>query len=149
MKFKFTWGHGIAVALLCFMIFILSLMFFAGDTGDLVTDNYYEKSIEYEDDIEAESRTLSLQKQPEVVIQANGWKLIFPAEYQITEGSVVLLRSNNPDQDLILPLKLDAKNQMLIPSAKLVNGDYEMRLSWEMNHNKYLVKKTVKWQSPS
>ena len=140
---------GIMLALGSFMIFILSLLFFAGDTGDLVTENYYEKSINFEDDIEAESRSNLLEKHPEVVVQANGFNVVFPSEFKIDEGNIYLLRSNNQNQDVQLNLKLNNKNQMLIPSTKLVNGVYEMTLSWKMNNETYLVKKPIRWNSQS
>lgn len=140
---------GIMLALGSFMIFILSLLFFAGDTGDLVTENYYEKSINFEDDIEAESRSNLLEKHPEVVAQANGFNVVFPPEFKIDEGNIYLLRSNNQNQDVQLNLKLNNKNQMLIPSTKLVDGVYEMTLSWKMNNETYLVKKPIRWNSQS
>ncbi len=145
MKFKFTWAHGIIVALGSFMIFILSLLFFAGDTGDLITDNYYEKSLTYEDDIDAERRSLELEKHPEVLVQANGFNIVFPEEYKVTNGKIYLLRSNDQNLDVQQDLKLNAKNQQLIPSVKLVKGEYDLALSWEMNGEKYLVKKPLKW----
>lgn len=145
MKFKFTWAHGIAVALGMFMIFILSLLFMAGDVGELVTDNYYEKSLTFEKDIEAESRANLLATQPEVVEQANGFKLIFPEDYTITEGTVYLLRPNNQELDYLKPLKLNGRKEMLISSVNLVPGEYDLALSWEMNGEKYLLKKPLRW----
>ena len=53
---KFTWGHGIALALACFIGFILYLIFIfpiGKQTSDLVSDNYYQDELEYQKVIDA------------------------------------------------------------------------------------------------
>lgn len=58
---KFTWGHGIAIALGSFMLFILGIIFFGAqmlfpdgnDNSDLVSDNYYENELAYQEVIDA------------------------------------------------------------------------------------------------
>jgi len=144
---KFTWGHGIAVALGCFMIFISCLVFFAGNMGEMVDENYYEKTINYQDDIDAAKRANTLELKPQFVHQANGINIVFPEAIQA--GEVHLLRSDNSEFDVTEPLKLNSRNEQLIHAVNLKEGEYEVRLTWENNQQDYLIKSTLKWTDPS
>ena len=145
---KLNWGHYIAIALGCFMIFILTLLFTANDSGHaMVTEDYYEKELTFQNEIDAESRANVLQEKPEINSQANGMIIKFPNSIQKVEGEVYLMRNNNELEDVRLPLKLDAKNRMLISSVDLVDGEYDMFLRWKHENKEYLIKKSVKWIS--
>jgi len=145
---KLNWGHYIAIALACFMIFILTLLFTAGDSGHaMVTEDYYEKELTFQNEIDAENRANALTQKPELRMQANGFVLTFPEDLKDATGEVYLMRNNNETQDVTLPIKLNAKNEMLISSAKLVEGEYEYSLKFNSNKKEYLVKKSIQWIS--
>lgn len=147
---KLNWGHYIAIALGCFMIFILSLLFSAGDSGHaMVTEDYYEKELTFQNEIDAEKRGNALAEKPELVSQANGMILSFPEDIKDVKGEIYFMRNNDETQDIRLPLKLDGKNKMLIPSVKLNDGEYDLFLKWEKDNQEYLVKKTIQWVSQS
>lgn len=146
-KFKFTWGHGVIVALACFMVFISSLVFFAGNMGEMVEDDYYQKTISYQDDIDAANRVNELKQKPELIFQANGILIKF---YEKPEtGEILFLRPNNSEEDVKHPLKLNSRNEQLIHALELVDGDYEVSIRWKQNGQDYLFKKTIHWKSPS
>lgn len=145
---KLNWGHYIAIALGCFMIFILTLLFTANDSGHaMVTEDYYEKELTFQNEIDAEKRANALTEKPVLNSQANGMILSFPDGITPTEGELYLMRNNNELDDVRLPLKLDGNNKMLVPSIKLKNGEYELFLKWKSENKEYLVKKTVQWIS--
>ena len=79
MKFKFTWGHGVIIALACFIIFICTLIFtveFSKNTFDLVTDNYYEEEINYQQEIDATNNASLLKEKPKIeIIPDSGIKI--------------------------------------------------------------------------
>lgn len=144
---KFNWGHGIAVALGCFMIFITSLVIFAGDMGEMIEDNYYEKTVNYQDDIDAARRANNLDDQPQIITQANGFKFYFPDS--VDEGQILLRRLENSEFDVQEPIKLNSKNEQLIHSVNLIDGEYDVRLSWRKNQQDYLIKSKLQWINPS
>lgn len=50
MKSKFTWGHGMVLALAGFIAFILGMIFFytrGYQTSEMVSENYYEDELIY------------------------------------------------------------------------------------------------------
>lgn len=134
------------VALGCFMIFILSLIFFSGEMGEMVTEDYYEKTINYQTDIDAAKRANALPNKPTITEQANGFMIHFGEA--VSEGEVLFLRSENSKKDIVKPLKLNAKNEMLIHSVDLINGEYEVSIRWKQNNEDYLLKERVNWKAP-
>nr|WP_314545864.1 FixH family protein [uncultured Empedobacter sp.] len=145
---KLNWGHYVAIALGCFMIFILSLLYFAGDTGGMVTEDYYEKEIHFQDEINAEKRANTLAEKPEVIVQANGFLFQFPATTAADfKGDIFLMRNDDETKDVKMPIKLSDKKNFLVPSVKLIDGEYELTLSWKENNQTYLIKKSIRWIS--
>lgn len=147
--FKFNWGHGVMLGLGAFMLFILTLIFLADETGDLVSDNYYEDALVFQEHgIDARNRVQTLKNKPEILKQANGFNIQFPAEIQPDSGQVYLIRGAFKADDVALPLKLNDRNQVLIPAAHMKPGEYDLNLTWYNNGEPYLLKKTLTWSSP-
>lgn len=145
---KLNWGHYIAIALGCFMIFILTLLFTANDSGHaMVTEDYYEKELTFQNEIDAEKRANALVNKPEIRSQANGFILEFPEEFNTAKGEIYLMRNNDETLDIRKPIKLNKLNQMLIPSVNLKDGEYELFLKWEFDNKEYMIKKSIRWMS--
>ena len=145
---KLNWGHYIAIALGCFMTFILTLLFTAGDSGHaMVTEDYYEKELTFQNEIDAEKRALALDEKPNLRLQANGMVLEFPETITDAEGTIYLMRNNDETKDVLLPIKLNHKNEMLISSVDLIDGEYELFLKWKSQNKEYMIKKSIQWIS--
>ena len=55
---KFNWGWGIFIVLVLFIAFIGNLVYKSSQVRvDLVSENYYEKEIKYQHQIESEKNT--------------------------------------------------------------------------------------------
>lgn len=148
-NFKFTWGHGVALALGSFIIFILTLIYLGQDTGDLVTDHYYEHALTYQEDvIDAEKNVNELPVKPKIVEQANGILLTFPDDLLVESGEIVLTRGAYRATDIRIPIQL-RNHEILIPAHKLSKGDYDMTITWNNQGKKYLIKKNLQWNPPS
>lgn len=144
-KIKLNWPYLVVIGLGSFMIFILTLIYLAGDTGDLVTDNYYEHSLKYQEEtIDAANRASTLVYKPKIKIQVNGILISFPDSYEIQNGNVLLMRGVKKENDIHFPINENAK-EILIPAVKLEKGEYDMSLRWEMNDEFYLIKKVIEW----
>lgn len=144
-KIKLNWPYLVVIGLGSFMIFILTLIYLAGDTGNLVTDNYYEHSLKYQEEtIDAANRASTLVYKPEIKIQANGILISFPDSYEIQNGNVLLMRGVKKENDIHFRINENAK-EILIPAVKLEKGEYDMSLRWEMNDEFYLIQKVIEW----
>lgn len=148
-KFKFNWGHGVMLGLCGFIIFILTLIYKADVSGDLVNDDYYKVSLNYQaDDIDARNRTNKLSEKPKFENQANGINVLFPAVIKPDSGQIYLMRGAFKNDDVLINLELNSRHQILIPAAKLKAGEYDLSLTWYENGKPYLIKQTIEWTTP-
>lgn len=147
---KFTWGHGIAVALGSFMLFILLLIFFftrGYQNSELITENYYEEELQYQNVIDAKNNADALPEKPIYKQDAKGIALAFPAD--INNGNakfkIDLHRSEDKNLDIIKEMTLDSNNSIFIPAKVLVKGNYVLRVSWVKRNKNYQLDYDLVW----
>lgn len=145
---KINWGTGIVIGMLSFIAFIMYFVVnMLTDTKydyDLVTEEYYEKELLYQEEIDAEtnSRTLTVDITGEKTKE--GWLLKFPENinYKEIEGSVFLYRPSNKQLDYNMPIKLSS-NYLLIPDNRLLDGRWNITVDWKYKGTAYLYKKSI------
>lgn len=147
---KFTWGHGVAVALGAFMIFILSLIFLFTrnwKNSELITENYYEEELMYQNVIDAKENADNLQTKPVYSQDVSGIKITFPAEFNNanTEFRIDLHRAEDKNLDVVRDIDLDASNSIFIPANILVKGNYVLRTHWKKENKNYQIDYNLIW----
>jgi hypothetical protein len=148
---KFTWGHGVVIALLAFMAFILSMLFLFPNgqkNSEMVTDNYYEEELKYQDVIDAKKRADDLQEKPVYSQDKNGIKITFPTDYNNSNTTVkfVLNRTDDQNLDIKKSVQLDASKSFIIPAQVLKMGNYTLRLNWTKDKIDYRIDYDVIWK---
>lgn len=148
---NFNWGHGVIIALASFMIFILSMMFLFPNgqkNSEMVTDNYYEEELKYQDVIDAKKRADELKEKPVYSQNTSGIKITFPKDYNNSNTKVkfVLNRSDDQNLDVHKTVQLDANQSFLIPAQVLKLGNYTLRLSWTKDKTDYRMDYDVIWK---
>ncbi|MCB9202683.1 MAG: FixH family protein [Flavobacteriales bacterium] len=148
---KFTWGHGVVLALLAFIVFILSLLYkyqSQDNVFDLVTDDYYEEELVYQNEIDAKNRANKLSETPMVTTESEGFKIEFPKEFNQsnTSGKILLRHAYIKDKDVKSKLILNSDNQMFIPSTVLDKASYTLIISWEKDSLNYRKDYDIKWE---
>lgn len=144
---KFTWGHGIIVFFIIFLIWIIGFVIFSfGENNDLVTKDYYKQGANYSTHMAIDSRSrpykdsifiknisdmVSIEFSPSLLANASDKEIYF-------------YRPSNKKDDLILATP---NNQIsTVYKNQLKTGRYKVSFSWIMNGEKYKVIKdfTVK-----
>ncbi|MFZ4931458.1 FixH family protein [Chryseobacterium sp. Mn2064] len=148
---NFSWGHGVVIALLAFIVFILSMMFLFPNgqkNSEMVTDNYYEEELKYQDVIDAKKKADDLQEKPVYSQDKNGIKITFPKEYDNSNTTVkfVLNRTDDQNLDIKKSVQLDASKSFVIPSQILKVGNYTLRLTWTKDKTDYRMDYDVIWK---
>ncbi|MDR2237585.1 MAG: FixH family protein [Chryseobacterium sp.] len=146
-----SWGHGVVIALAAFIVFILSMLFLFPNgqkNSEMVTDNYYEEELQYQDVIDAKKRADELQEKPVYSQTKEGIKITFPKEYNNTNTTVkfVLNRTDDQNLDIKKSVPLDAGQSFIIPSQVLKMGNYTLRLSWTKDKTDYRMDYDVIWK---
>jgi len=147
MKLRFTWGTGIVIAMLAFMIFILSFVYksIAMDEyqHELVSEDYCKDELHYQEEIDKLNNSNSLSKNIELVNSKEGIIVTFPddIDQESIVGSIYFQRLSNEKLDFTEQIKLTDHHQ-LIPVEKLVSGKWIIKIDWESEQDKYLFKET-------
>lgn len=152
-KFKFHWGHGLALAMAAFIIFILSMIFFfpnGQENSELVANDYYQEELSYQEVIDAKHNAELLPKelQPEYVQNEEGIKVIFPDKIVDKDSRVRfhLYRIDNQRLDIKKATTLDIKNAFFIPKNILVTGGYILKVYWQREGKKYQIDYELTWR---
>lgn len=148
---NFHWGHGIIIALASFMIFILSMIVFfpmGKDGAEMVTDNYYEEELLYQDVIDAKNRADTLKLKPIYAQSKEGIRITLPENINKDNAKVKfdLKRTNDRNLDVKKDVELDQNNGFLIPASVLTLGNYVLHLSWTKDKADYRIDYDVIWK---
>lgn len=145
---KINWGTGIVIAFAVFISFILFMVITMSTdkkyNHDLVTPDYYQKELAYQDEIDAEENANKLSSKVKVQKIPQGILLLFPEELKEKNctGKVSLYRPSNKKLDFYLPLKI-SNAQMLIPENRLLAGRWDIIINWTCEEQKYMFKDKI------
>jgi hypothetical protein len=148
MKIKISWPTGIVLALVAFMIFILSfvykVMFLPEYDHHLVSEEYYKDELNYQQEINKENKGVALKENIKIKKDSLGLTIIFPVEFEPSKinGTISFVRLSNDKIDFNIPIKLTS-NEILIKDEKLVEGRWDVKIEWNVNDVDYLYKEKL------
>lgn len=143
---KFTWGHGVTIAFILFMVYILSFVYrsFVNEV-DLVAEDYYAQEIAYQDRIDDIANAKHLEDDIHVRQTSEGVEIAFPEEELIDAGSgtIQFFRPSDEELDIQVPLQLYEARQQL-PLQLFHKGRYKVNIAWKSNgEGRYITKEVV------
>jgi nitrogen fixation protein FixH len=145
---KINWGTGIVLAFIAFISFILFFVVRMSMDNkanhDLVTENYYRAELGYQNEIDAENNALDKEVDLSLETTDEGLKVVFPngLDMENIKGSVSLYRPSNKHLDFNLPINL-SQDYLLIPNNRLLDGRWDIKVSWKYQDETYLYKKKI------
>lgn len=145
-KINFNWGTGILITIIVFMIITLGTVFtFMNEKVDLVTDNYYEKELKYQQQIDKLNRTQEMEMDVDIQLSNAGIVLTFPDSISGSQisGDVFLYRPSDSGYDITLPVKVQANNQMIISTEKIIKGFWKVKVEWNANNDSFFSEKSL------
>lgn len=128
-----NWGKGTALALIAFAGLMTWFVIMASRNPEpLVTEQYYEQELKYQDRIERRSRALALSAEVDIRAADGGLRLRFPEEMKGApiDGRLTLMRPNDPAADRVLDVRIDTSGTFLVQGADLAPGRYNAVLDW-------------------
>lgn len=144
---RINWGTGIVIAFILFISFILFFVIKATTSKkydfSLVSEEYYKEELNYQKDIDKYKNTKEAGIELKFIKTAQGIEINFPDNYQTEKikGNVSLYRPSNQSLDTDIPFVLSNTTTLLIPDNKLVDGRWDIKISWSENNKDYLYKK--------
>ncbi|SMC35161.1 FixH family protein [Cellulophaga tyrosinoxydans] len=145
---KINWGTGIVLAFIAFISFILFFVVRMNmddrANHDLVTEEYYQAELGYQKEIDAENNANADDKKLKVSKTLEGLLIEFPENINVSEvkGTVSLYRPSNKHLDFDFPISL-SNSHLLIPDKRLLDGRWDIKISWEDQKENYLHKESI------
>ncbi len=141
---KMNWGTGLAITIGAFMLMILLFVFGASKLQtELVSDNYYEKEIKFQETIDKQKNTNALEGNFEILGTVKSVKINLPKdlEGQEIEGTISLYRPSSE----MLDFEVKAENSMeqVIESENLVAGKWTISIDITADGKGYYYEEKV------
>lgn len=141
-----NWGKGIFISFVVFAVLLAFLVYKTTEvTSEMVTDNYYEKEVEYNDIYKGKTNVLNLEVNPKVEVKNSNIIIGYPAESisQDMEGEVYFYSINNVSRDKRYTIKVDSNNQQIFSKDIFSTGNYNLQLKWVSNGKNYFFDKNI------
>ncbi len=125
-----------------FVLLMLTMVFMAYQHDvPLVSDDYYEKELKFQDDIDELKNAQALKNPISVEYNVNQ-KLVtinFPRENtgRIT-GNIQFMRPSDPKQDSNFEINLNDRHAQEISTVAMSKGLWKFKILWENGGKKYL-----------
>lgn len=145
-KISFNWGTGILITIIIFMMITLGTVFtFMNEKVDLVTDNYYEKELKYQRQIDKLNRTQEMKMEVDIQLSNAGIVLTFPDSINTGKinGSVFLYRPSDSKYDSKLPVQINENGQMIISTEKLIKGYWKVKVEWSVDDDSFFSENSL------
>jgi hypothetical protein len=137
-----NWGKGIVIGMGVFMSFITVLVvILMSQNVDLESEDYYQREINYEQELSAMRNAEKQEKQIKVARSGEYVVVQVPDSVAFTNVSVYLRRPNNSKDDQFF--KLNNSKNLLIPMSKLRKGTYGIEISYYVGDKPCLQKENL------
>lgn len=142
------WPYAIVLAFVLFASYIGYMVQQAmRTTVDLVSPNYYQQELAYQQRMETVARTAALPAPVQLVPNAATQQLLLqlPAALmgQPVHGQVHFFRPSNQQLDFTLPLQLTSDLKQRIQTSHLQPGYWRVRLDFTADGQAYFVEKNI------
>ena len=143
-----SWPWGIAVFYSVFVLALLGSWYFTTfHKPDLVETNYYQKSITYQQKIDAMENVKQLSAPPAISInpESKTLKIILPAEFKnkTVNGDIRFYRPSDSRLDFNRPFQPDSAGSQVISISGLAKGKWQIQLSWHDGKTHYFMEHMI------
>lgn len=144
-----NWGFKIGIVFVSFVALMVSMVTICMRQKNihLVTENYYEKEIAYQDQIDSETNTAALKAVPKIeYAKESGMLTVHYASMapgDAPTGNILFFRPSDAKQDFSVPLKMDQLQQQKISVADLEKGLWKIKMEWAAVGKKYYLEERL------
>lgn len=135
-----NWGFKIILLYAGFVLLILSMVGLSmREKVDLVSKDYYEQELHFQDKINKVNNTNSLKNPLSWEIRPGILVLKFPEQFkgEKISGSIYFFRPSDTQMDKTVLIPDDTLGIRNISTSQLKRGMYKMQLSWKVNEVEY------------
>ena len=140
-----NWGYKILVVYVVFVAGIVFLVVKASSQKmDLVTTDYYDKELKYQEKIDAMNRVTELSADVQYEIIGDKLNIVFPKDFagKKMEGEVALYCPSDQDKDIRYNFSIEDAPVIVSMNAN-TKGNYELQLTWQVDGKSYYFEKKL------
>ncbi len=145
---KSRWGIGIAVAYSVFFLAMVSMVIASRfQRSDLVTRDYYEQEIRYQEQVDRLARTAAHGHALDIRFDTalNAVIVQFPTTVagSNVSGKIALFRPANAAYDKTFDISIDAANRQILSCDRLPRGMWRIKIAWRIDSEEYYTEEIV------
>lgn len=143
---KFNWGHGIVVTFIVFAVGTFIMVYIAMTTKvDMVTENYYEKELRYQQQIDIMTETSELSEKIAITFLDDSVSIRYPksAGGGPYGGTVTFFRPSDISKDISFDVLPDTSGIQVISIAELSSGLWRIKIAWNVDGREYFHEQPV------
>jgi hypothetical protein len=128
-----NWGLRITFLYVGFVVMILALVGLTmRQKVDLVSKDYYEQELRYQDKIDKINRTRELAEQLTWGVKSDAITLLFPSTLvdKHISGTIFFFNPSDASKDKNVVIQINSKGEQTIPTEILHKGHYKMQINW-------------------
>jgi len=140
-----NWGYKILIVYLVFVSGIIFLVFKSSSQKvDLVTTDYYDKELVYQQKIDAMKNADRLSDTIKYEILHNGLSIVFPKDFsgKTIAGNALLYCPSDENKDVTQNFSIK-DTPVLLPVNITDKREYQLQLSWQSNGTNYYFEKKL------
>lgn len=137
-----NWGMKIIVGLGTFMLLVISAVVYmlSYDKDSLIDDNYYEKSLVYDNLYRQKQNVLNDNVKPQLLLKGDTLSIFFKGK--VNKGELSFKRPSDGNLDLKIPF-YTASNVFKLPVSTFVKGSWTLDVTWTNGENDYLYSQSL------
>lgn len=137
-----NWGGKIVLGLATFMLFIIGagIYMVTNDGDSLLEDDYYEKSLTYDDVYTKKQNLLDDKAVPAVKVEHDTLMVTFSKENN--KGMVKLIKPSDNKADKTFPF-YTTDTLYRLPVLALAKGNWTLELDWESDGKAYIHSQSI------
>jgi len=146
MKLNWNWGTKLLIAMILFMVLLLTFVFLsARQTFHLVEKDYYPQALEYQGKIGKTNNAKALDDQVKIDNRDKFILLTFQSFFEPSEitGEVVFYRPSDKGSDIVYQIKPDITGRQFFDVSKMLKGKYVIKVDYKVNGIEYFQEETV------
>ncbi len=129
---KINWGHKLVFFGLSFMFFVAFMVYkISTQKVDLVDDNYYEKGVRYQEEINKFNATEGIERN--ISFDLNQQLITFKSNINSLKGKALFYRPGDVNLDFETDFTLNENGEFTYSTAQLAKGVWKVTFEWTLN----------------
>ena len=137
---QLNWGTGITAFIIFFLVSTIAVVLYLMTIDvNLVSDNYYENEIKYQEQMDKIERSNNLDERINIKVENRNIIISYPKNFDSKniKGSILCYRpsSNRFDRDFLVDA--DSNYLQIIKTDLMIEGMWKVKIDWEVSGTTY------------